>query len=299
MPRLAALVVNYRTPEQTIEAVRSLQASRRGVDDLIVVDNASGSGSETELRRLGPGVSILTSPRNLGFSGGNNLGIREALRRGADLICLVNSDATVDADCLGHLETALSDHIGIAGPLLISRRPPHLVQSAGIHFSPLSGRMRQRDEHRTVDSFQDGPCYAVDAISGCVMLIRRAVFDRIGLLNETYFFSFEDVDFCLTARRAGFATVCVPKAKAVHDGSRTIGRRSATRIYFATRNHLLLAARVAPTTPVRAAVRTASILGLNVAHALLTSEAPRAQAMWGVVQGAWHHARGRYGPRPA
>jgi GT2 family glycosyltransferase len=300
MARLAAIVLNHRTPEETMLTVRSLQASRRVVDHLIVVDNGSEDGSETRLRKLEPDVTVLATSRNLGFSGGNNVGLREALRRGVDLVVLVNSDVTVEPDCLGRVETALSQPgIGVAGPLLVSRMEPCVVESAGVRFSRVSGRMRHLDVGRTADSLNIHGCRTVDAVSGCVMMIRRAVLDRVGLLTENYFFSFEDIDFCLRAREAGFATACVPEAAAVHDGSRTIGRRSGSRLYFATRNHLLLAARVTPTSPVHAAFRTASILALNIAHALLTSEAPLFQGLQGVVQGAWHHARGRYGERPA
>jgi len=300
MARLAAVVLNFRTPERTILTVRSLQASRRVVDHVIVVDNGSEDGSTAQLRELEPDVTVLSSSRNLGFSGGTNVGLREALRHGADLVALVNSDVMLEPDCLGRLETALSQPgVGVAGPLLVSRIEPRVVQSAGIRFSAVSGRMRHLDVGRTPEALNLQGCRIVDGVSGCVMLIGRTVLDRVGLLNEDYFFSFEDIDFCLRARQAGFATVCVPKAAAVHDGSLTIGRRSAGRLYFATRNHLLLAARVAPSSPVHRAFRTASILALNIAHALLTSEAPLLQGLHGVVQGAWHHARGRYGDRPA
>ena len=100
----------------------------------------------------------------------------------------------------------------------------------------------------------------------------------------------------MRARAAGFATICVLAAAARHEGSRTIGRSSPRRLYFATRNHLRLASRAMPASPRgRALVRTGSILALNLAYATLRAETPRLQGLAAVIRGAWDHARGRYG----
>ena len=296
--RLAAVVVNYRTPDETLRALASLRQSRRRFDDVLVVDNGSGDGSVDRLRAFAPGATVLASATNLGFSGGSNLGIREALVRDAGLILLVNSDAVLPPDCVERLESVLTawPGAGIAAPVLVSREDPDHVMAAGIRFSPRTGRMRLLAggaAHRPRQTAE------VDAVSGCVMLIAREVFERIGLLDEAYFFSFEDLDFCLRARRAGFACVCVGDAVALHDGSRTIGRRAAARLYFASRNHLRAVAPGAPAGPVHRRLRAAGIVGHNLLHALVTAEAPRAAGVRAVVRGAWHHARGRYGRDPA
>jgi len=126
------------------------------------------------------------------------------------------------------------------------------------------------------------------------MLIRREVFERIGFLDEAYFFSFEDIDFCLRARSAGLHTGCVQDARAYHEGGRTIGRRSARRIYFGTRNHLRLAARAGP--PAGLPLRMGMVVGLNAAYVLMSPEAPLVRGASALVRGAWHHFTGRYGP---
>ena len=296
--RLVAVVVNYRTPDETLRALGSLRHSERAIDDVLVVDNGSGDGSVERLRAFAPRTTVLASPDNLGFSGGSNLGIREALGRGADLVLLVNSDAVLPPDCVEHLERALTawPGAGIAAPVLVARDDPDHVLSAGIRFSAATGRMRLlgcRDRYRPRASAE------VDAVSGCVMLVTREVLERVGLLDEAYFFSFEDVDFCRRARGAGFTSLCVGDAVALHDGSRTIGRRAAARLYFGTRNQLRVAERTAPAGPVHRRVRAAVIVALNLLHALVTAEAPRPAGVGAVLQGAWHHARGRYGPGPA
>jgi GT2 family glycosyltransferase len=135
----------------------------------------------------------------------------------------------------------------------------------------------------------------VDGVTGCAMLIAREVFERIGLFEEEYFFSFEDLDFCLRARDAGFASVCVLDAFAYHRGSRSIGPRSPQRLYFAARNHLLLAKRAAPRVVVESAPRALWIVALNLAHAMRGSTAPWALGVGHVLRGIGHHLIGRYG----
>lgn len=301
-PRLAAVVVNYRTPAETSRAVASLQASRRAVQEIVVVDNGSGDGSESELRRRHPGVLIVQTGTNRGFAGGTNAGIAEGLRRGAALLFLLNSDAEVTADCVERLEAALDavGGSGIAGPLVLSRADPARAVSRGIRYSPASGRMYEEGagrDHRELPGGR-GP-RPVDAVSGCAMLIRRAALERTGLLAEEYFFSFEDLDLCLRARRAGFVTLLVDEAIAHHEGSRTVGRRSPRRVYFATRNHLLLARRAGPARhPLLGALRAATIVALNVGHVLAGGEVPRLAGLVHVALGVRDHLRGRYGDGP-
>ena len=116
--RLAAIVLNFRTPDDTVIAVRSLLASTRPPDDLIVVDNDAGPGCRAQVAGLHPAVRYVSAGSNLGFSGGMNLGIRAALAAGANAVLLVNSDATVSPDCVGRLESGLDGvHVGIAGPV--------------------------------------------------------------------------------------------------------------------------------------------------------------------------------------
>jgi len=317
-PRVAAVILNYRTPEETVLAARALADSRRLVQDLIVVDNGSDSwgsddgalwaaasgarapagGSEAYLRASLPEATVIQTGSNLGFSGGCNVGIRAALAGGADLVLLVNSDLIVAADAIGHLEAALRAHstAGIAGPAVMVGSDPDRVESLGIRFSAATGRTRHHGFGCRAGEIAQAEVREVDGVSGCAMLIRREVFDRIGLLAEEYFFSFEDLDFCLRARSAGFATVCVGAARAYHAGGRSIGARSARRLYFATRNHLLLAQRLAP-APSRwkAALRGGWIVALGLAHAVMRADAPAPAGVASVVRGAWHHLRGRYG----
>ena len=155
--------------------------------------------------------------------------------------------------------------------------------------------------HRGFDSHADtlsiDSSRVVDGVSGCLMLVTRDVFDAVGLLDEDYFFSFEDLDFCLRARRAGFTTVLAGLAAAHHEGGRSIGATSPRRLYFAARGHLLLSRRVSPPAGLLASVfRTCSVVALNVAHAVCSTGAPLPVRVAAVGRGVRDYFAGRFGP---
>ncbi len=131
------------------------------------------------------------------------------------------------------------------------------------------------------------------------MLVRKAVFESAGLLDERYFYSFEDIEFCWRARRAGWRSLLVPSALALHEGHRSIGSASSSRLYYASRNHLLLAESVAPASRPWSLARGAAIVALNVAYALRVPGIPTSAALRAVFAGTIDHLRHRYGARPA
>ncbi len=300
-PRLAAVVLNYCTPDDTLLAARAALGSIRPIDDLIVVDNGSDDGSEPFLRESVPEARVLQTGRNLGFADGTNAGIRAALDEGAGLIAIVNSDVITPPQTLARLEEALASNpaLGIVGPLVCSRTEPTRVASGGIAFSRASGRMRHLDANREMSALAPPPVIDVDGVSGCLMLVRRAVFEQVGLFAGDYFFSFEDLDFCLRARAAGFRSACVTGALAYHEGGLTIGRRSPRRVYFATRNHLALAARLGDESLPRSLARTAAILSFNLAYVLTSPDVPRVRGLAAFARGALDHFAGRYGAGPS
>lgn len=297
-PRLAAVVLNYGTPHDAVLAVRSLSSSRRQVDDIVVVDNASPDDSAVSLRRRLPAVTLIEATANRGFSAGCNLGIRAALAGGAALVLLLNADAMVDPDCVGLLEAALEGgpRVGIAGPCVLRRDDPAVVATAGIRFSRRSGRMRNVAEGAERTAVSLAPVQAVSAVSGCAMLVRREVLEGVGLFDEDYFFAFEDVDLGLRAAAAGWQSVVVSEAIAYHAVSLSIGEVSPQRLYFAARNHLLVARRAAPLGVLRSILRAALIVTFNFAHALSRRGGSRRAGVAEVVRGVRDHLRRRYGP---
>jgi GT2 family glycosyltransferase len=297
--RLAAIVLNFQTPDETLLAVKALLQSDRRIDDLLVVNNESADASgavHAGLATLSPAVTVLHTGANLGFSGGMNVGIRAALDRGASHILLVNSDVIVPPDCVGHLEAALASapDAGIAGPVMLARTDPARVASLGISYSHATGRMRHHGFGASISDTNLSKIQAVDAVGGCVMLISRAVIDTIGRLDDEFFFSFEDVDFCLRAKRAGFASIIAGDARVYHEGHRSIGRTTPARLYFAARNHLLLARRVNGSA-LPFGLWAAPIVAMNLAHAVRASGGSLPARLAAVARGTRDYARGRFG----
>jgi GT2 family glycosyltransferase len=171
-----------------------------------------------------------------------------------------------------------------------------VVQSLGMRYTVTTGRMRHHAFGRRHDTLTIPALREVDGVSGCAMLVRRAVFEQVGLFFEDYFFGFEDLDLCLRARAAGFATACVSSAVVAHEGSVSIGPASPQRIYYATRNHLLLAARTSPNgRSVARSIRIASIAALNLAFALIRTSVPRREGLSAFWHALTDHRAGRYG----
>jgi GT2 family glycosyltransferase len=198
---------------------------------------------------------------------------------------------------------------GIVAPAIASRSAPGIVATRGMSFNANTGRMRhqgvgspvcgaalQNCERRTEVLRHGMKSCVADAVSACAMLVRRDVFDTIGLFDEDYFFSFEDLDFCLRARRAGFLSIVANDATAYHEGSRSIGARAPERLYYAVRNHLLAASRAVPLrSPVRHMSRVASIVLLNVAHAVIADGPSLPRRIAAVLRGTRDYALNRFG----
>jgi len=315
--RIAAVVVNYRTPDDTELALRALRASARPLDDIIGVNNDSQAVSE-HLQTLA--TRWIQTGSNLGFSGGVNAGIREAMARGATHVMLVNSDVTVPPDTVTRLLAALEStpRAGIAGPTIASRMRPDEIASGGIRYSRNTGRMRHlrfgarletsragsnqpsprlRRSAEALAQAEDAAYVRPDAVSGCVMLVRREVFERAGFFEEDYFYGFEDIDFCITAAGMGFVTVLAPDAVVYHQGGQSIGSDPAKRLYFGARNHLLLASRLRGNdSGILRLARSVAIVLLSVVHAIMSRGGSPVSRLRAVARGVGDYASGKFGP---
>lgn len=286
--RLATVIVCYRAPERTTLAARALAAQTRSVDRLYVVDN--GGRDEAALRAALPRATVLTTPRNLGFAGGANVGLRAALGDGADAVLLVNDDAHLADDAVSWLDAALDEpRAGIVGPALLDADHRGTIESLGLRLDARTGRLRELERGRPLRA-AGATRRDVQAVSGCVALIAREVLERVGLLDEGFFFYFEDVDLCLRAGRAGFRVLAEPRAVALHRRGSSVGQRSARRLYHAVRGHLRLGRKLEGE---RALTRQAAIVGWNLAHVLLRRGAHEPGALAQVLRGVADHVRGR------
>jgi GT2 family glycosyltransferase len=299
--QVSAVIVHHRTPDETRVAVESLFASQHPLGRIVIVNNDTNDDDGGFLGEIRKNVVWLPAGRNRGFAGGVNLGIRASLDAGADAVLLVNSDASVARDCLTVLDATLHDRpaIGIVGPLVLCKDQSDRVESMGLRYHQSTGRLRHLGHGLSRAAVSPVGPHEVDAVAGCLMLIRREVFERVGFFDEEFFFGFEEIEFCCRARRQGFASAVASTGVAYHGGSRSIGPRSARRLYFAARNHLLLAYKLAPgESAARRVARAAMIAGLNTVHAFKAPGETLPVRLGAVARGTADYVAGRFGPGP-
>jgi GT2 family glycosyltransferase len=233
--KLLVVIVNYRTADLTVDALASLctQMPLRGSSRIVVVDNASGDGSADRMeaaiddRGWSDRVELVRSDRNDGFAAGNNLAIEPALagRDPPEFVLLLNPDTVVRpgsiAALLGFMETL--PQVGIAGSRL--ENPDGSPQRSCFRFPGVLSEIERGLSNRPTSwllarwavapPLPDHACQ-VDWVAGAAMMVRREVFEQVGLLDDGYFLYYEEVDFCRRARRAGWPCWYVPESRVVH-----------------------------------------------------------------------------------
>lgn len=249
-PKVATVVVNFNGLEDTLECLSSLEHVAYAAHEIIVIDNASDNQKMAidELRRRFPSVYVIANTKNVGFGGGMNIGISRALERGAEYVFLLNNDATVAPDALTVLVQAMEadKQIGIAGPHIYYAKEPNMLWYAGGLFTWRGGG-RHIGEGLTDATFTDSMVRDTEYMTGCALLIRRETLEKIGLLPEMYFMYYEDIEWSLLAKRAGYRVVVAGRARVWHKVSQTAQKMGTpTRHYYDIRNRLLLAKRNAP-----------------------------------------------------
>jgi GT2 family glycosyltransferase len=230
-PVIAVVVLTWNGRALTLDCLRSLEAVERPDVRVIVVDNGSSDGTAAAIReRHGNRVTVLETGANLGFSGGNNVGIQHALDDGAEFVLLLNNDTTVDPGFIDNLLGPLIDTpgVGITAPKILYESPHNRIWFAGGVISMWMGTARHIGIRETDVGQYDKP-RSIDYASGCALLARRDVFERAGLLDTSYHAYFEDVDLCVRARHSGFDIVYIPAAKVWHKISASTGGQLSRR----------------------------------------------------------------------
>jgi GT2 family glycosyltransferase len=214
---LVVVILNWNLPGDTIECVESFQAGLPPGARIVVIDNASTDDSLSLLRlHFGQSIEIIANPRNLGFAGGVNAAIRQLLATDTQSFFLANNDTLVAPDLLTRLSrTATSrEAAGIIGPVIYYHADPARVWRYGDQqhrWLPMTYPLSPG----FLDNHKQAP-FQVSYVTGCGMLVRRSVFEKIGLFDERYFMYFEDADFCRRASQAGFEVWVDPQASMWH-----------------------------------------------------------------------------------
>ena len=286
--QLSVVVLNWNAGADTAACVRSVRAWE-GVarPEIWVVDNGSREAEVEALARECPDVHLVRNSINRGFSGGNNLGIEDALATGTEAVLLLNNDARLDAAGLAAmLETLASDAaIGFVGPTVWHGGRCISAGGRDIALHQVT-HLRPRELPATP--------FDVDYVPGTVVLIRREVFEFVGFLDDAYFFGGELADLCLRARRRGFRSVTDPRARATHDLERSAHDREVLHLYYIARNRFLFVRkhyrRLAPLLYARWIARGAFM-------AVAAAVRGRPKAARAVTLGVLDGVSGRFGGR--
>lgn len=230
---LGIIILNWNASDLTKECVDRLHGWHRLNPRVYMVDNGSNEGNLDLSGEKEIPVLLVRSPTNRGYAGGNNLGIRNAIEDGCEFILLLNSDASISED---HVEMLL-DHlkrnpeIGCIGPAIHEPRYVYYGgRDIGLHINTRNVTSRIASGNRLIP---------VDYVPGMVFLTRCDIFERIGYLDEEYFFSGEIADFCARIRKEGFRCAIHNGAIAKHHPDEGNPHRSSLYQYYSLRNRFL------------------------------------------------------------
>lgn len=241
-PRVVAVVLSWNNLPETAACLRALGASDYPALSVRVVDNASADGVAAALRAAFPGVALTVNATNLGYTGGNNPAIRAALAEGADYVWLVNADSVVPPDALGRL-VALAEAdatLGLLSPLIARDGGAGGYDFAGGVLDFAKGTYLYTEDARQGRQWQaTQPGRFV--LTGTALLIRRAVVERIGLLDDRFFAYWEDTDYCARALAAGFRAHLAFDIAIAHAAKPRLaaGEGKPHYYYLMTRNEIL------------------------------------------------------------
>ncbi|MDH4135795.1 MAG: glycosyltransferase family 2 protein [Anaerolineae bacterium] len=239
MPWVTIIVLNWNGLADTLECLESLAGLDYPTYEVVVVDNDSTDGSVEAIRARFPQVTLIENGENLGFAGGNNVGMCYAMDQGTDYVLLLNNDTIVDPEFLTTLvKAAESDpSIGIVSPILYYYDEPHTIWCAGASIDWRRG-VTHRLRAEEPDDGQDERIHEVDFVSGCALLAKSSVVKDTGLMDHEFFLYYEEADWCVRARAQGYRIVFVRAAKVWHKVSRSAGQDTPLVSYYMTRNTL-------------------------------------------------------------
>jgi GT2 family glycosyltransferase len=241
-PLVSVITVNYNQSAVTCELLATLQKISYPRVEVIVVDNASPSDNPDRIKELYPDTILIRSSENLGFAGGNNLGIMQAQGK---YLFFLNNDTEVLPGVMEPMVELLEKNpgIGAVSPKIKYFDAPDLLQYAGFtRMNPWTVRNKAVGYRQHDDPVFDQPS-VTNSVHGAAMMIPRQVIDEIGMMPEIYFLYYEEHDWAEMIKRAGYKIYYQPAATILHKESVSTGKNSPFITYYLTRNRLLFARR--------------------------------------------------------
>jgi GT2 family glycosyltransferase len=241
-PKVVVILINWNGKVDTLECLASLRQDLYPNRHTLIVDNGSTDDSAAAIRAQFSEVEVLETGANLGFTGGNNIGIKWALDEGADYVFLLNNDTIVEPDALTALvQTAEAmPNYGLLGPVIHYYDRPEEVWFGGSSVDMLRGKADHSNEQAPP---RDAPPQNIPWATGCAMLIRADIIRTLQGFDDRYFLYWEDVDLCFRIREQGYDLGLVPQSRIYHKVSRSFTGISRVACYYTVRNNLLFLSR--------------------------------------------------------
>lgn len=242
-PKVAIIILNWNGKEDTIECLKSFEKIDYQNYELVVVDNGSEDDSVAAIKQMFPEIIVIETGHNLGYAGGNNAGIRYALKNDTEYVLLLNNDTVVDEKLIEAFIKANTKLIkpAILGGKIYYHAQPDTLWYAGANWVP----SKLDFEHIGMGQ-KDGSAFdqlsKTEYVTGCLMFVPAEIFHQVGLLDEGFFLIYEETDWCYRARKYGYECYYIPTAKIWHKVSASFGGSSSPiSEYFIARNRLLWA----------------------------------------------------------
>lgn len=315
--RFCIILLNWNGKKDTLECLASLEKVEYKRFQTIIVDNGSTDDSVAAIREAYPNIPLFETNENLGFAGGNNVGIEWALRKHFEWILLLNNDTTVAPDFLtAFLAAAKEKKAKVLGAKIYRYHDPLRIDHLGGYWNPKIAEFESPAADEIDDKIGYEDMRQVDYVTGCALLMHRTVPEKIGLLEPRFFLYWEETDYCYRARRAGFEIWTAPQAHVYHKVSSSFSGGKPHMQYFWWRSRLLWISRNCTPEEKKSLYKKVIIPDLLkfARHYILKSlqntllrllgkpnptRAQKVRRYKAGLAGALHYFRGRFGNCPA
>lgn len=237
-PTVFTIILNYNNYSDTIETIESVLSLEYDANSVLLVENSSDKAIIRKIRIQFPDLAIIENKKNLGYAGGNNIGIQKAIASGADYIFLLNNDVRLEKDVLNKCVSAMEKSPGCAAcqPMIVTFENKEIIWSAGTQLYFGYPRLFLKGTKIQKNGIKTSPFGLV----GCAILFRRSALQQTGLFDESLFLLHEETDWCIRAKKMNFSLLIISNALVCHKISTTIGMFSKMYLYYIGRNWLLV-----------------------------------------------------------
>ncbi len=279
---LSVILVNWRGEQKTLQCAAAVSGWKKLKPDLVVIDNESTKTTSTVLANTLEPDELICSPFNLGYGGGNNLGIERALAGKQNYILLLNTDAEISEAGVARMLKRMDANpdISILGPVIYEGQNGHMQCLIGGRDIAQNSSTRIAAEPGALTAVPGYPLHEVDYVSGTVFLVRRDIFEQVGLLDEQYFFSGEIADFCRRAKNSDHR-ICVDlEVETHHDTSQSSAQlRETLYTYYSLRNRFLYVRKHYPSKKLKYFGRWTKLAGLDFVRSISARKTAKARAI--------------------